>query len=58
MKQFTRRTIALTFSTCGALVLSYLAVMGNNEALIALVGIVMAVIGFYFGAKSNSEPPK
>lgn len=57
IKHWTRRTLALIFGSCGAAVLTKLALQGSDNALIALVGIVGTVIGFYFGAKTGSETP-
>jgi len=52
-QSLTRRTIAITFSACGAGTLTYLALTGNDTALTALIAIVGTISGFYFGAKSN-----
>lgn len=52
-KSLTRRIIAILFSSCGAGVLTYLSVIGNTEALIALVATVGTICGFYFGTKAN-----
>ncbi|MBA7500736.1 hypothetical protein ES704_03496 [subsurface metagenome] len=55
---WTRRIIAFIFAGCGAGVLSYLAIQGNREALVALVAIVSSVTSFYFGSKFGSEKPE
>ncbi len=52
-KGLTRRLIAILFSLCGAGVLTYLSLMGNPEALLALVATVGVIIGFYFGTQQN-----
>lgn len=57
-KFWTRRIIAFIFAGCGAGVLSYLAVQGNRDALIALITIVSSVTTFYFAAKFGSEKPE
>ena len=52
-KSVTRRIIALIFSVCGAVTLTYLAITGNNEAMVALIAIVGTITGFYFGTKAE-----
>uniref|UniRef100_A0A6M3KWV4 Uncharacterized protein n=1 Tax=viral metagenome TaxID=1070528 RepID=A0A6M3KWV4_9ZZZZ len=52
-QSITRRIIAIAFSLCGAGVLTILAIQGSEPALTALIAIVSAISGFYFGAKSN-----
>jgi len=52
-QSLTRRIIAIVFSICGAGTLTLLALTGHDMALTALIAIVGAVTGFYFGAKSG-----
>jgi len=49
----TRRIIALIGTAAGIGVLSYLALKGVEEALIALVSVVSSIIAFYFGQRAR-----
>ena len=53
-KSITRRILAIIFGATGALVLGYLALMGDKEALIALISLVGMVLGFYFGVANKA----
>jgi hypothetical protein len=46
--------MALAFSACGAGVMTYKSIIGNGDAMTALIGMVGIVLGFYFGVKSQS----
>ena len=50
-KSLTRRIIAITFSICGAGVMTYLSLQGSAEAFIALVAVVGTITGFYYGTQ-------
>lgn len=52
-KSITRRVIAIMFAACGAGVLSYQAIQGEQSALTALISIVSMVVAFYFGTKAS-----
>ena len=52
-KSVTRRILAIVCVVCGVGVLSYLAIFGEENALIRLGDVVLIVIGFYFGATAN-----
>ena len=56
-KLWTRRILAFVFGGCGAGVLTYLSLQGNEAALGALIAVVSALSGFYFGARTGSEHP-
>jgi len=41
------------FAALGALI--YLAIIGNNEAVGAIISVVNMVFGFYFGSEATKE---
>jgi len=53
MRSLTRRILAILFGVCGAGVLTYLSIMGSQEALVALISTVSLIIGFYFGTQQT-----
>lgn len=50
----TRRILAIMFGVCGAGVMTWLSINGNEGALTALIATVGTVTGFYFGVKENN----
>jgi hypothetical protein len=49
----TRRIIAVLFAICGAGVMSFLSIKGEEVAFTALISVVSIIIGFYFGTQAN-----
>ena len=47
-----RALLATLIVAPGIGVLVYLSVIGNREALIALVSIISAVVGYYYGQRT------
>ena len=54
MKSLTRRILACIWGIGGLAVLGYLAFMGNEMALGAVIVQVSSIIAFYFGAVKDN----
>jgi uncharacterized membrane protein YfcA len=55
MKYETRAMMAFVFTVVGSGVLGYLAIMGDTNALTALVAIISSVVSFYFGTRMGDK---